>query len=71
MCWFGLSTYLPEYTSIYAGGKEFDHDAQLIALTQVKAFIKNLSVRKKIMRETDQATLLNFKCKLSFETWGS
>jgi hypothetical protein len=42
-----------------------DHDAQLIALSEVKAFTKNFNVREKIIRKTDQAT------ELSFETWDS
>jgi hypothetical protein len=49
-----------------------DHDAQLIVLTEVKAIIKNGSAKwKKIIRQIDQATVQDFKYKLSFETWDS
>jgi hypothetical protein len=49
-----------------------DHDAQLIVLTEVKAFIKNGSGReKKIIRKIDQTIAQDFKYKSSFETWDS
>jgi hypothetical protein len=48
-----------------------DHYAQLIVLSEVKGFIRNVSAKKKKVRTIYQVTMQNFKYKLSFETWNS
>jgi hypothetical protein len=49
-----------------------DHDAQLIVLTEVKAFTKNVGIKnKKVIRRIDKAAAQDFQYKLSFVSWDS